>query len=56
VQPVAPEPAVVARKLEALAGHCEDAGRDPATVEKTILAVRHDLFPDVDASVAAMED
>jgi F420-dependent oxidoreductase-like protein len=52
----APEPALVARKLEVLAGHCEDAGRDPATVEKTILAVRHDPLADVDAFVAAMDE
>jgi len=51
----APEPAVVAHKLEVLAGHCEDAGRDPATVEKTILAVRHDPLADADAFVAAMD-
>ena len=51
----APEPAVVARKLEILAGHCEHASRDPATVEKTILAVGHDPLSDVDAFIAAME-
>ena len=51
----ASEPALVAHKLEVLAGHCEDAGRDPSTVEKTILAVRHDPLADADAFLAAMD-
>jgi F420-dependent oxidoreductase-like protein len=33
----AADQAVVAHKLDVLAGHCEAEGRDPATIEKTII-------------------
>jgi F420-dependent oxidoreductase-like protein len=49
----AADPDDVARKLDVLAGHCDREGRDPATVERTILFVR-DPFDDVDAFVAEM--
>ncbi|HTZ08115.1 MAG TPA: LLM class F420-dependent oxidoreductase [Acidimicrobiales bacterium] len=45
----------VARKLEVLDRHCEAEGRDPGTVERTILAVT-DPFEDLDAFLRAMED
>jgi len=45
----------VARKLEVLERHCEAEGRDPTTVERTILAVT-DPFDDLDAFLRAMED
>ncbi|HEX3947418.1 MAG TPA: LLM class F420-dependent oxidoreductase, partial [Acidimicrobiales bacterium] len=51
----APEPAVVAHKLEVLARHCEAESRDPATVEKTILGMTEPL-DDVDGFLAAMEE
>jgi F420-dependent oxidoreductase-like protein len=49
----AADPNDVAHKLDVLAGHCDREGRDPATVERTILFVR-DPFADVDAFVAEM--
>ncbi len=33
----APDPETVAHKLDVLARHCSDLGRDPATVEKTMI-------------------
>jgi F420-dependent oxidoreductase-like protein len=45
----------VARKLDVLRGHCDAEGRDPATVERTILYVR-DALHDVDAFIAEMAD
>ena len=50
----APEPSVVAHKLEVLARHCETEGRDPAQIEKTILSFG-DPLGDVDRFVADME-
>jgi F420-dependent oxidoreductase-like protein len=49
------DPAMVAHKLEVLARHCDTVGRDPATIEKTILAVGGNPLDDVDAFVAGME-
>jgi F420-dependent oxidoreductase-like protein len=49
----AADPDEVARKLDVLERHCETEGRDPATVERTVLFVR-DPFADVDAFVAEM--
>jgi F420-dependent oxidoreductase-like protein len=49
----AANPDEVAHKLDVLARHCDTDGRDPATVERTILFVR-DPFADVDAFVAEM--
>jgi F420-dependent oxidoreductase-like protein len=50
----APDPDVVAHKLEVLARHCDAESRDPATVEKTILGFG-DPLDDVDACISAME-
>ena len=36
----ATSPDEIAHKLEVLARHCEAEGRDPDTVQRTILAVR----------------
>jgi F420-dependent oxidoreductase-like protein len=52
----APEPAIVAHKLDVLARHCDDAGRDPATVHKTILTMGANPLDDVDGFIARMED
>jgi F420-dependent oxidoreductase-like protein len=51
----APSPEVVAHKLEVLARHCDDVGRDPAEIEKTILSGIKPL-DDPDAFVASMAD
>jgi F420-dependent oxidoreductase-like protein len=51
----APEPAVVAHKLDVLARHCDAVGRDPATIEKTILTVGGDSLDDVEAFIASMD-
>ena len=50
----ASDPAVVAHKLDVLARHCEDTGRDPATIQKTILAVGRPI-DDLDAFLLGME-
>ncbi len=44
----------VAHKLDVLRGHCHTEGRDPATVDKTILAIG-DPLSDVDGFLAEME-
>ena len=49
----AADPDEVAHKLDVLDRHCDREGRDPATVERTILYVR-DPFADVDAFVTEM--
>ena len=49
----APDPAVVAHKLEVLDRHCDAEGRDPATIQRTILGFG-DPLADVDAFVATM--
>jgi F420-dependent oxidoreductase-like protein len=51
----APEPAVVALKLDVLRRHCEFEGRDPATIKKTILGFT-DPLDDVDAFLASMDE
>jgi F420-dependent oxidoreductase-like protein len=51
----APDPAVVAHKLEVLARHCDAEGRDPDTIQKTILGFA-DPISDVDAFLASMEE
>ncbi len=48
------EPAEVAHKLEVLEQHCADAGRDPAEIEKTMIATGSDPLEDVDAFIADM--
>ncbi len=50
----APDPDVVAQKLEVLARHCEAESRDPATIRRTILAFS-DPVADVDGFLAEME-
>jgi F420-dependent oxidoreductase-like protein len=51
----APEPAVVAHKLDVLRRHCESEGRDPATIKKTILGFT-DPLDDADAFLASMDE
>jgi F420-dependent oxidoreductase-like protein len=51
----APEPSVVAHKIDVLARHCEREGRDPATIEKTILSFANPL-DDVDGFLKGMEE
>jgi F420-dependent oxidoreductase-like protein len=46
-------PDEVAHKLEVLAGHCADLGRDPASIEKTMI-IGGDPLADVDAFVAQL--
>ena len=48
-------PEVVEHKLEVLARHCEAEGRDPATIEKTILGMSNPL-DDVDGFLASMAE
>lgn len=52
----ASSPADVARKLEVLERHCAAEGRDPADIERTILATGLDPTADPDAFVSTMED
>jgi F420-dependent oxidoreductase-like protein len=49
----APDPEVVAHKLEVLDRHCEAEGRDPAAIQRTILGFG-DPLTDTDAFVATM--
>jgi len=46
-------PDVVAGKLDVLARHCEDVGRDPDSVQKTVITAT-DPLADIDAFLAAM--
>ena len=46
-------PDVIASKLDVLARHCEDASRDPASVQKTVITAT-DPLTDVDSFVTAM--
>jgi F420-dependent oxidoreductase-like protein len=46
-------PAEIATKLDVLARHCDAEGRDPASIERTILALTNPL-DDIDAFVAQM--
>ena len=50
----ASSPEEVARKLDVLARHCEAEGRDPATIDHTILATVDNPAADPDGFVAAM--
>jgi F420-dependent oxidoreductase-like protein len=45
----------VQHKLDVLAGHCADIGRDPATIRKTLLA-SGDPLQDVDGFLSRMEE
>jgi F420-dependent oxidoreductase-like protein len=49
------EPADVAHKLDVLTRHCDAEGRDPATIEKTMLMMV-DPLNDVDGFVASMAE
>ena len=49
----APDHGVVNHKLAVLAGHCADLGRDPASIENTII-VGGDPLGDVDAFLTSM--
>ena len=51
----ASSPDEVARKLDVLARHCEAEGRDPATIDRTILAMSNPVA-DPDEFLAAMAD
>ena len=51
----ATEPAEVAHKIEVLERHCVDEDRDPAAIQKTILAMV-DPLTDTDAFLSSMED
>ncbi|MFJ6217100.1 LLM class F420-dependent oxidoreductase [Streptomyces sp. NPDC092296] len=51
----ADDPAVVAHKLDVLAGHCEAEGRDPATIARTIIWGSADASADVDAFLTGLE-
>jgi alkanesulfonate monooxygenase SsuD/methylene tetrahydromethanopterin reductase-like flavin-dependent oxidoreductase (luciferase family) len=50
----APDPAVVAHKLEVLDRHCDAEGRGPSAIQRTILGFS-DPLDDVDAFVASMD-
>jgi F420-dependent oxidoreductase-like protein len=50
----APDPSVVAHKLEVLTRHCEAEDRDPDTIQKTILGPNP--LDDVDSFISAMEE
>lgn len=52
----ASSPDEVAHKLAVLDRHCEAEGRDPASIERTILASGHDPAADPDGFLAAMAD
>jgi F420-dependent oxidoreductase-like protein len=51
---IATDPATVAHKLQVLERHCETVGRDPATIQKTILTVDSDPLRDGDDFIARM--
>jgi F420-dependent oxidoreductase-like protein len=50
----APDPSVVAHKLEVLDRHCDAESRDPAAIERTII-YGSDPLADVDGFLSAME-
>jgi F420-dependent oxidoreductase-like protein len=52
---LAVSPEVVAHKLEVLERHCETFGRDPATIQKTILTVDSDALAEGDEFISRME-
>ncbi len=51
----ASSPADIAHKLEVLTRHCDSEGRDPASIDKTILAMSNPL-DDTDAFIAQMAE
>jgi len=52
----AQDPVVVAHKLEVLARHCDSLGRDPTTIENTIIAVGANALGDADTFISRMEE
>ncbi|MDQ2754556.1 MAG: LLM class F420-dependent oxidoreductase [Actinomycetota bacterium] len=50
----APDPEVVAHKIEVLVRHCDAEGRDPASIQKTIIAGWDDPLNDVEGFIASM--
>jgi F420-dependent oxidoreductase-like protein len=52
----ASSPDEVAHKLDVLARHCEAEGRDPATIDRTILAIMNNPAANPDEFLAAMAD
>jgi hypothetical protein len=50
----ASSPDEVAHKLAVLDGHCEAEGRDPASIDRTILATADNPAADPDAFLASM--
>jgi F420-dependent oxidoreductase-like protein len=52
---LAVSPEVVAHKLEVLERHCDAVGRDPATIQKTILTVDSDPLAEGDEFISRME-
>jgi hypothetical protein len=51
----ATSPAEIAHKLDVLARHCDDEGRDPASIHRTILALSNPL-DDVDGFLTLMAE
>jgi F420-dependent oxidoreductase-like protein len=51
----APDPSVVAHKLDVLDRHCDAEGRDPAAIERTII-YGSDPLDDMDAFLSAMAE
>ena len=51
----ASSPTEIAHKLDVLARHCDNEGRDPATIDKTLLALGNPL-DDPDAFIAEMAE
>ncbi len=47
---------VAAHKLQVLARHCDELGRDFSAIEKTMIWNQHDPVEDVDGFLAAMEE
>lgn len=45
---------VVAHKLEVLERHCQEVGRDPAEIDRTIIAGREDPLDDLEGFLARM--
>jgi alkanesulfonate monooxygenase SsuD/methylene tetrahydromethanopterin reductase-like flavin-dependent oxidoreductase (luciferase family) len=51
----APDPSVVAHKLDVLDRHCDAEGRDPASIERTII-FGSDPLDDMDAFLSTMAE
>lgn len=48
------DPSAVEQKIEVLTRHCETVGRDPTTIEKTVLSVGPDPLEDLGAFLTTM--